>query len=239
MTRKSQGLATREKLLDSAERLFSEYGVATTTLEDIARASGMTRGAIYGHFVNKWSLVSALFERSELPLDPFILSPGEAATVTVESLRVELEQRLTDLLRAGTKRRLYSIALSTAKIDGDCILSASMFRESALLAQSSIQAALAAAAKICGLPDDLDCALEASFLHACLTGYFRRSLILPPLAGAEKTLAGKIVRWALSAFFIEIPATSSRLSAGPERTQDYCLAGVSAVSSHAVSARKS
>ncbi|MBB5423595.1 TetR/AcrR family acrAB operon transcriptional repressor [Paraburkholderia sp. JPY158] len=205
MKRKLQGLATREKLLDSAECLFFAHGVASTTLEDIARASGMTRGAIYCHFANKWSLVSALFERSELPLDAFTVSGAEAATGTIDALRVELERRLVDVLRIGTKRRLYSIALSTAEIDADCTLSASMFRESALLAQYSIEATLARVAKPPGASDDLDCAFEATFIHACLTGYFRRSLIIPPPAGAEKLLAGKIVRKALSSWLIESP----------------------------------
>jgi len=206
MKRKLQGLATREKLLDRAECLFFQRGVALTTLEDIACASGMTRGAIYGHFTNKWSLLSALFERSELPLDAFTVSGAEAATATVDALRVEPEQRLVDVLRIGTKRRLYSIALSTAEIDGNCALSASMFRESALLAQYSIEAALARVAKSQGASGDLDYAFEASFIHACLTGYFRRSLVIPPPAGAEKLLAGKIVRRALSSWLIERPS---------------------------------
>ncbi|MGF6291129.1 TetR/AcrR family acrAB operon transcriptional repressor [Paraburkholderia youngii] len=206
MKRKLQGLATREKLLDSAERLFFERGVASTTLEDIARASGMTRGAIYGHFTNKWSLVSALFERSELPLDAFTVCGAEAAIATIDALRVELERRLVDVLRIGRKRRLYSIALSTTEIDGDCTLPASMFRESALLAQYSIETTLARIAKPPGTSEDLDYAFEATFIHACLTGYFRRSLIIPPPAGAEKLLAGKIVRKALSSWFTESPS---------------------------------
>ncbi|MGF6839813.1 TetR/AcrR family acrAB operon transcriptional repressor [Paraburkholderia youngii] len=206
MKRKLQGLATRERLLDSAECLFFERGVASTTLEDIARASGMTRGAIYGHFTNKWSLVSALFERSELPLDAFTVCGAEAAIATIDALRVELERRLVDVLRIGTKRRLYSIALSTTEIDGDCTLPASMFRESALLAQYSIETTLARIAKPPGTSENLDYAFEATFIHACLTGYFRRSLIIPPPAGAEKLLAGKIVRKALSSWFIESPS---------------------------------
>ncbi|WP_442793488.1 TetR family transcriptional regulator [Paraburkholderia sp. HP33-1] len=103
---------------------FFERSVASTTLEDIARASGMTRGAICGHFTNKWSIVSALFERSALPLEPFAVSTEEVATATVDASRGEFEQRLADVLRPGTKRRLDSIVPSTPKIQGDCILSA-------------------------------------------------------------------------------------------------------------------
>ena len=51
-------------LLDSATNLFSEQGVATTTLNDIAKNVGMTRGAVYWHFPNKDAVIMALWERN-------------------------------------------------------------------------------------------------------------------------------------------------------------------------------
>ena len=41
---------TRQKLMDAALVVFSKKGYATTTLDDIAREAGVTRGAIYWHF---------------------------------------------------------------------------------------------------------------------------------------------------------------------------------------------
>jgi TetR/AcrR family transcriptional regulator, acrAB operon repressor len=41
---------TREKLMDASLKVFSKKGYATTTLDDIAREAGVTRGAIYWHF---------------------------------------------------------------------------------------------------------------------------------------------------------------------------------------------
>ena len=199
MKRKLQGLATREKLLDSAEVLFFEHGVAPITLEDIARASGMTRGAIYGHFTNKWALVTALFERSTLPLDPFTLAIGAPMAPTMDALSDELERRLAEVLERGTKRRLYSIALSTAELEADCILSRPTLGRAAILAQSTIAVALKRVTNSLEVHGNLDYALEASFIHACLTGYFRDSLFVPPPAGAEKPLASAIVRKLLSA----------------------------------------
>jgi TetR/AcrR family acrAB operon transcriptional repressor len=60
---------TRETLLDAAEAVFLEKGVAATTLEDIARTAGMTRGAVYWHFDNKQDVFDAMHERVKLPLD--------------------------------------------------------------------------------------------------------------------------------------------------------------------------
>lgn len=54
---------TRDRILNAAADLFYEKGVSHTTLGDIAKAVGMTRGAIYWHFTNKLDLFSALHER--------------------------------------------------------------------------------------------------------------------------------------------------------------------------------
>jgi TetR/AcrR family acrAB operon transcriptional repressor len=41
---------TRKKLLDAALKVFSKKGYVSTTLDDIAREAGVTRGALYWHF---------------------------------------------------------------------------------------------------------------------------------------------------------------------------------------------
>ena len=47
---KEQAEQTRVAILEAAERLFLEKGVAQCSLEQIARAAGVTRGAVYWHF---------------------------------------------------------------------------------------------------------------------------------------------------------------------------------------------
>lgn len=64
---KEEAQATRELLLDTAEQLFSELGVGSTSLNEIACAAGLTRGAVYWHFENKGDLLLALWERVALP----------------------------------------------------------------------------------------------------------------------------------------------------------------------------
>ena len=65
---KEDALATRSALLDAAECVFQQRGVAGTSLGDIARAAGLTRGAIYWHFENKVVLFDAMVERLVCPL---------------------------------------------------------------------------------------------------------------------------------------------------------------------------
>ena len=67
-TTKEQALKTREKIIDTAIDIFYERGVPSTSLEHIADAAGLTRGAIYWHFENKFDLVSAVHEHFHITL---------------------------------------------------------------------------------------------------------------------------------------------------------------------------
>ncbi|MEO8385516.1 MAG: TetR family transcriptional regulator [Betaproteobacteria bacterium] len=65
---KEEALETRNRLLDTAEHIFSVRGVSRTSLAEIAEAAGVTRGAIYWHFKNKVDLFDAMMERVTAPL---------------------------------------------------------------------------------------------------------------------------------------------------------------------------
>jgi TetR/AcrR family acrAB operon transcriptional repressor len=62
MARKTKAEAeqTRRNILDAALELFHRKGYSRTTLGDIARSAGVTRGAIYWHFKDKVELFLAL-----------------------------------------------------------------------------------------------------------------------------------------------------------------------------------
>ena len=64
---------TRFAILDAAEQVFCEQGVAGATLEKISRAAGVTRGALYWHFADKTDLLRALHERAAPPQVEIIL----------------------------------------------------------------------------------------------------------------------------------------------------------------------
>ncbi len=67
---KEDALKTREAILDAAIQVFSVRGVSRTTLANIAKKAGVTRGAIYWHFKNKEDLLAALWEQLLLPFEP-------------------------------------------------------------------------------------------------------------------------------------------------------------------------
>jgi TetR/AcrR family acrAB operon transcriptional repressor len=66
---KEDALATRDSILDAAEQLFVKQGVSGTTLQHIATAAGVTRGAIYWHFLDKGAMFNAMMERVKMPLE--------------------------------------------------------------------------------------------------------------------------------------------------------------------------
>jgi AcrR family transcriptional regulator len=62
VTRAESKERTRQRLLAEAQRLFRERGYAATSLEQIAEAAEVTKGAIYGHFASKEDLLLSAIE---------------------------------------------------------------------------------------------------------------------------------------------------------------------------------
>ncbi len=65
---KEESEQTRRQILASARDVFARQGVTRTSLEQIARAAGVTRGAIYWHFADKTELFYAMREQVSLPM---------------------------------------------------------------------------------------------------------------------------------------------------------------------------
>ena len=63
-----RSLATRTALLETARALFAERGYAAVGTEEIVRAAGVTRGALYHHFEGKLELFAAVYEQVEAEL---------------------------------------------------------------------------------------------------------------------------------------------------------------------------
>ncbi len=60
---------TKERILDAAERLFAERGVAATSLRAIIAAAGVNLAAVHYHFGSKEALVAAVVGRRVEPLN--------------------------------------------------------------------------------------------------------------------------------------------------------------------------
>ena len=66
---KEDAAATRALILEQATVLFEEKGYAATTLDEIAAAAGVTKGAIFHHFKNKKDLFTDIWVTLQLEVD--------------------------------------------------------------------------------------------------------------------------------------------------------------------------
>jgi AcrR family transcriptional regulator len=60
---------TREAVLQAATRLFARRGIEATSLDQVARAAGFSRGAVYANFAGKRALIDAVAERHWIGID--------------------------------------------------------------------------------------------------------------------------------------------------------------------------
>ena len=108
---KEEAQATRSALLDAAELLFHARGVSRTSLNDIAQAAGMTRGAIYWHFADKADLFNAMMMRVTLPLEETVQSVGDPLNEDpIATIRRILIHALRVTVTDERARRVFEIA---------------------------------------------------------------------------------------------------------------------------------
>ena len=108
---KEEAQATRSRILDTAELVFERRGVSRTTLNEIAQAAGLTRGAIYWHFKDKADLFNAMMLRVTLPMeqaakrsdDPMLRDP-------LEHIRTSFTDALRKTVSDPQVRRVFEIA---------------------------------------------------------------------------------------------------------------------------------
>src|ERR1700730_2823413 len=55
--------ATTEAILKAGRRLFGEQGFAATTMDEIADAARVAKGAVYHHFATKEAVFEAVFDQ--------------------------------------------------------------------------------------------------------------------------------------------------------------------------------
>ncbi|HEX8785704.1 MAG TPA: TetR family transcriptional regulator [Telluria sp.] len=113
---KEEAAATRDSILDAAEKLFVEQGVSRTTLQHIATEAGVTRGAIYWHFDDKGALFNAMMDRATLPLEAELKLLDQAESEDpLDDLRNYMLAVLRRTIEDPVARRVFEIA--TLKVE--------------------------------------------------------------------------------------------------------------------------
>ena len=113
---KEDALATRHSLLDAAELLFQAQGVSRTSLNDIARKAGTSRGAIYWHFKDKADLFNAMMQRVTLPLEQTFENIGrDVGNPPLNRIRDALRLAVQRIATDARTRRVFEVA--TQKVE--------------------------------------------------------------------------------------------------------------------------
>jgi AcrR family transcriptional regulator len=135
--------ATRAELVAVARRLFGERGYTAVGTEEIVRAAGVTRGALYHHFDSKLELLAVVYEQIEQELTERIAAQafagGNAPQSPLEALHLGAELFLDSCLEPEVQR----IVL----LDAPAVLGWERWREVASryglgLIEASLQAAM-------------------------------------------------------------------------------------------------
>ena len=136
-----QDLTTRDRLLAAAVEVFVEQGYEGARLQDIARAAGLTTGAVYANFRGKDELLfAAIGARADVEMDALLAeAQGRNPRALLELLGDRLvstrsqppllidaisaarrDQELAGALRdrLGTRERLLVDIVERAKVDG-------------------------------------------------------------------------------------------------------------------------
>src|SRR5690554_1809433 len=169
---KAEAAATREALLDAAEEVFLEKGVARTSLEQIARHAGMTRGAVYWHFKNKADLFQAMLGRVRMPFQELVAEIGDPSLVErpLEAIRLAILKGF-ERLEQPQYRRVHAILIHHCEVFGD-IDPLAMQNEMADEACGALADYFACAARLGQLREGLTPATAAELMQAMLGGLF-------------------------------------------------------------------
>lgn len=183
---KEEALATRHKLLDAAEHLFQAQGVSRTSLQDIARRAGATRGAVYWHFKDKADLFNAMMERVTLPMEESFNHEGAdpeggdgADTHALHRIRHATVNALQQIVTDAQTRRVFEVA--THKVEYVEELQAVRLRHLAVRNGflSRIEQSMDAASRQTGLTLPVTASAAAQGLHALIDGLIQNWLLDP------------------------------------------------------------
>jgi TetR/AcrR family transcriptional regulator, acrAB operon repressor len=171
---------TYSTLLDAAEIVFRERGVAAATLNDIATAAGMTRGAIYWHFKDKGELLQAMCDRATLPMEAML---GEAVLVSTDdplgSLQLLCVQNLKLLAQSPRQHTVFDILFHKCEKTGEMAAMFEREKESRKQCHGRAETLLKQAVKLGQLPSDTDTEIAMRALHGYIVGLMHEWLLAP------------------------------------------------------------
>ncbi len=110
MTRKqARSIQTYERVLDAAAAEFAQHGYPSTNLQNVVARTGLTKGALYGHFSSKEQLAAVLvsqFDEAVQALVSAVETSGAPALGQLRTLTCSLAEELHSDIRISAALRL-------------------------------------------------------------------------------------------------------------------------------------
>jgi len=177
---KEEALETRRRILEAAIAVFDKRSWKDVTLEDVANAAGVTRGAVYWHFAGKECLFDAVCKATPLPAE--LIDAGVDAWCGDDPLghfRQACQAVLAEAAALDGAADVFSAPSNREELldpAGSLLL---RHRTSVERSRQSLQRVLRAAIDKGQLPDTFDTELGARLLHGIVAGLLGDWLLNP------------------------------------------------------------
>jgi len=194
----------RRRIIEAADSLIREHGLAGTTTREIARAAGCAEGSIYVHFQDKIDLVIAVIVEREPYFAELLELPKRAGEGTVDANLVPWVEELVSLIRDN--QPIFFALMGDRNVFA-------RFKERLRERQTGPVAVFQAAAAYVRAEQELgrvDARVQPEVVASILIGACRDHTFTGSLAGADlvrpEAFARELVR---TAVFGLLPATST------------------------------
>jgi AcrR family transcriptional regulator len=170
---------TRQALLDAAEQLFWEQGAARTSVQEIARTAGLTRGAFYYHFSDKVAVFEALLARARAA-DPVLPTVEEhGITDALDTLRAFCTSVYEEFIKDRPRQQLFGIVMQRREALAELEPLASARREEIWRSARAYQCWLEAASRAGRLSPNWTPEIAATTLYSTMIGLLDQWLRTP------------------------------------------------------------
>src|SRR6476469_7520432 len=184
---KTEALETRNRILDAAQEVFHAQGVSGTSLEEVAQAADVTRGAIYWHFKNKGDLFDAMAQRVRLTMEAMVeASADDREEDPLGQMRNYLVFMLQETATNPQSRTVFDIIFLKCEFVDANDLIRSRRQDGSRKALVNFERVMKNAIRRGQLAENLDLPLACRMLHAMIAGLITNWLVMPGTLDLEK-----------------------------------------------------
>ena len=163
---------TKQDILDAALKVFYKKGVTRATLNEVAKEAGVTRGAVYWHFKDKYDLYFTLYRTLT---EQFEVRPEDYMAKKYSSL-IEFKMDINKLFHTFEENREYHMFIQIMYSRMEYIEE----MKPVIINEQKIQKAMLSAferalndLKSCGQVDKtINCKLYSTIIFALIDGIF-------------------------------------------------------------------